>query len=491
MSGHDRKKCLAVAVALTTFSAGTPTWSQSYVAPYETGLRRAAVLSEGPPERLALADRMARWKVSGLSVAIIDDCRIVDARGFGVTARNGTPVAVDTLFQAASVSKPVAAYVALRLVENDILTLDDDIGPQLKVWRLPPSPLLKDNPVTLRGLLSHNAGLGPSGYGGYPRGSALPTLIQTLNGEAPARPKPVEVKAQPGSGWSYSGGGYLVAEQLMIDVTGRPFPALALDIALTPLGMSHSSFVAPAADATNVALGHGADGAPVEGGWHLYPEHAAAGLWSTPSDLARFTLDVMMAGRGSPNTVLGNASADLMIEPAIGPRSLGFVVGGAGTARRFGHDGTNEGYNAMLIAYPETCQGAILMANSDNAKPLMSEVVRAIADVYGWPDPMPSDQQTGTPLTPALIERFVGRYQFVTLPDVPPFAIAGTLDDGFTFERGDGFSEPLIPTTEGLLGPDSGILITASDPDALQTPSITYRRLASTSGAEARRVTAE
>jgi CubicO group peptidase (beta-lactamase class C family) len=409
--------------------------------------------------------------------------------GAGATQLGGPAIRADTLFQAASISKPATAFAALRLVDSGVLTLDDDLRPRLRSWTIPDSPLLAGHPVTLRGILSHSAGLIPGGYGGFEQGSRVPTLIQTLDGVAPARPKPVAVAYTPGTAWRYAGGGYLVAQLLMTEATGQPFAKIMRDQLLKPVGMSRSGFEELSAVAAGAARGHIADGTMVPGGWHIYPELAAAGLWSSAPDLARLALAVMDAERRAPGAILSPAMATEMVEAEIGPRSLGFIVAGEGRARRFEHGGTNEGYNAMLIAFPETCQGAAIMANSDNAKPLINEVLRAIADSYQWPDRMESAGIGGATLTPQIVERFVGTYRFGKLPDVAPFRIVATGASGLMFDRGDGHTEPLFASSEGLFAPDTGVLIKAVGPEARVADTIIYARLGgSADGTEAKRV---
>lgn len=479
---------LIIIATLLVGSAAPATAQRGRTAPrdFSSGLRRAIVTEGTAPERLAIAERMARWHVPGLSVAVIENCRVVAVRSFGVTRVGGQAVRADTLFQAASISKPVAALAALRLVEQGRLDLDADVAARLRSWKIPASPLTQGHPVTLRGILSHSAGLIPGGYGGYPRGGPVPTLIQTLNGTSPAQLKPVRVDYAPGSAWRYSGGGYQVAQLLMTEATGRPFSDLVRDFVLTPARMTRSRFGEPPPSAS-VSSGHDASGLMIKGGWHIFPEYAAAGLWSTPTDLARFAIAVMAANRSRPNAILGPVMTAEMLEAEIGPRSLGFVIGGEGRARQFGHEGSNEGYNSMLIAFPATCQGVALMANSDNAKPLMYEVQRAIADAYGWPDPMASATQRGTAFTPTILERFAGTYRFTELK-VPPFKIVRSDAGGLTFDRGDGHREPLLASPDGLFAPDSGVLIRALSPDAGQAATITYGRVGGRSPAEAQRV---
>ncbi|MHC9084055.1 serine hydrolase domain-containing protein [Luteimonas sp. RIT-PG2_3] len=274
---------------------------------YANTLRRAVVFENGSDRKLSLAERMERWKVPGISVSVINNCEIVDSHGFGITGKNGIGVRSDTLFQAASVTKPVAALAALRLVEQGLLSLDSDVNAELQSWKVPASPFVDGHPVTLRGILSHSAGLVPGGYGGYPHGEPVPTLIQTLDGVTPARPKPVQVAYVPGSDWRYSGGGYLVAQLLMTEKTGKSFERIIDSEVLVPAGMAQSGFAEPSVGG-NVASGHVADGTMVPVGWHVYPELAAASLWSTAPDLARFGLAVRRLLTKSPMPCLSRRS---------------------------------------------------------------------------------------------------------------------------------------------------------------------------------------
>lgn len=497
--GHSSKvkqkrivtKVLVVSI-MTAFSGvlvQTAQAAQSIPA-YASTLRRAVVFENDSGSKLSLADRMERWKVPGISVAVIDNCKIVDSHGFGITRKGGVEVQSDTQFQAASVTKPVAAFAALRLVDQGLLSLDSDVNAELQSWEVPASPFLEGHPITLRGILSHSAGLIPGGYGGYSHSEPVPTLIQTLNGVEPARPKPVQVAYVPGSDWRYSGGGYLVAQLLMTEKTGKSFEKIVHDQVLFPTGMTRSGFAEPSTS-ENVASGHVADGTMVPGGWHVYPELAAASLWSTAPDLASFGLAVMKAVREEPNAMLSPALASQMATANVGPRSLGFEVGGEGKARHFGHDGTNEGYNSSLILYPETCQGAAIMANSDNAKPLIAELLRSIADTYHWPDTMSSTVMKRNPQSPTPAARFQGTYSFTDISGVAPFKIISAGDGSFTFDRGDGHREPLYTASEGLVGPDSGIIIKAISPANGPAETITYSRIGGRGAAKAKRVEPE
>lgn len=344
--------------------------------------------------RWGLVERMAHYGVPGVSVAVIDRGELAWARGYGTVAIGSTDaVTAATRFQAASISKPVAALGALRLVERGHLSLDADIVPLLRRWRLPPSPYTRGRPVTLRGLLTHSAGLGVHGYPGYPAGAPLPSLEQILDGAPPAVTGPTRVEAPPGAQWRYSGGGYSLLQLLIEDRAGAAFAPLMADLVLGPAGMRTSSYrldkSGPARP--DVAQGHRADGATVSGGWHHYPESAAAGLWSTAADLASFATTIVRAvqGGGIISPHLGRAMIAPQVSPAWGApgaaMGLGLAVEEREGQRYFSHSGSNAGYRCHLIASADGACGAAIMTCSDNGDFLITELLQAVADTYEWP----------------------------------------------------------------------------------------------------------
>ena len=339
-----------------------------------------------------LAERMKRLNVPGVSVAVINHSAIEWARGYGVLRTGGHErVGLDTLFQAASISKPVAAAGTLRLVEQGKLDLDEDVNQALQSWKLPENDFTRDQKVTLRRLLSHAGGLTVSGFQGYAADEPLPTLVQILDGVPPANSAPVRVDIPPGTRWRYSGGGYVVLQQLLADVTGEPFPQFMREAVLDRVGMRHSTFdqPLPAHFTRNAAIGHRADGAPLEGRWHTYPELAAAGLWTTPSDLARFAIEIQAAATGRSHRLLSTKMAGEMVSRQIDHWGLGLRVDGFGEMRRFSHSGGNEGFRCFMVAYERTGQGAVVMTNSDNGGELAQELVVSVAREYRWPGYLP------------------------------------------------------------------------------------------------------
>ena len=386
--------------------------SAASIAAVETGLL-PAVLLDGVRDRMALADRMAHHRAPGLSVAVLEVGEVAWARGYGLAdAGTGRQVDPMTRFQAASISKFVTTVAALRLVERGLLDLDEPVNARLRSWHLPENDLTAQQPITLRLLVSHRAGTSVSGYGqGYPRSDPLPTLLQVLDGQPPAYTDPVRVIRAPDELFEYSSGGFAILQQLLEDVTATPFAEFMQETVLGPLGMSESTFEqhSPEPLEAVVAAGHRADGQPIPGGWHVFPEQASGALWTTPTDLLRFALGIQRAARGEAGALLGRQIVAEMLTPqGGGPMGLGLFLDGDGPVKRFSHPGNNAGYHAILTAYAERGQGAAVMVNSDNGWLLQYEVVRAIADVYGWPEYLVS--KTIVSLDPALYDGYVGEY---------------------------------------------------------------------------------
>jgi CubicO group peptidase (beta-lactamase class C family) len=333
-----------------------------------------------------LAERMAHDRVPGVSVALIHGQALEWAEGYGhAEAGTSRQVKADTLFQAASISKPVTAMAALRLVQEGKLDLDSDVNEMLRSWKVPASPAANGKPVTLRLLLKHSAGLNVHGFGGYKRGARIPTLRQVLDGKSPANSKPIHIEYEPGTKVQYSGGGYCVVQQLIEDVTGKPFPAAMRELVLDRIGTTTNTFDQPLPEARMpfAACGHDSKGSVIPGCCHVYPEMAAAGLWTTPSDLARFGIELAKSANGQSNRVLDTKFARLMTSREHGGR-LGLALTSGG-APGFSHNGGNAGFACRLVVL-DSVFGAVVMTNGDNGATLFSEIVRRIMKAYSWPD---------------------------------------------------------------------------------------------------------
>jgi CubicO group peptidase (beta-lactamase class C family) len=263
------------------------------------------------PVCATLAAQMAELHVPGVSVAVVHDGKIEWAQGFGVAALGGKQVDAHTMFQAGSISKPVATLATLRLVQEGKLTLDADVDTELTSWKLPASAAAPGAKVTLRELLTHTAGMTVHGFPGYAQGEAVPTLVQVLDGAKPANTQAIRIETAPGTKWNYSGGGFTVMQQMVIDVAKAPFPKLLHDTVLAPIGMSHSTYEQPlsAAMQADAATPYDGKGAPVPGGAHTYPE-MAAGLWTTPTDLAKYIIEVQRSLDGQAKSDDDQRDAD-------------------------------------------------------------------------------------------------------------------------------------------------------------------------------------
>jgi len=345
-------------------------------------LPRVLIAGQAVPTR-TLADRMAHHRVPAVSVAVINGHRVEWAKAWGMAdVAAGRPATERTLFQAASISKPVAATAALTLVEEGKLDLDADVNRYLTSWKMPDTSVAQGEKVTVRRLLTHTAGLTVHGFPGYARTERIPNAVDVLDGKG--NTDPVRIATRPGLLWRYSGGGYTVLQVLLGDVTGKPFDVLMRERVLAPAGMTLSTYASPLPEARwpEAATGYRPAGAPVEGDWHAYPEQAAAGLWTTPSDLARWGLAILSTYDGREGGVLSPAMAQQMLTPGLGGYGLGPAVA---SGVSFSHGGANEGFRCVLVVFFDG-RGAAVMTNSDRGADLAREILGTLAADYGWPD---------------------------------------------------------------------------------------------------------
>jgi CubicO group peptidase (beta-lactamase class C family) len=427
---------LAMFIALPA-AAEAPADQAAQIKAVESGLRPGLVVKGETVPLRTLEERMRKYNVPGVSIAVIDHGKIVWTKAYGVvTAGKPEKVTTETRFQAASISKPVSAAAALGLVVEGKLSLDEPVNSKLKGWQIPPSDKYPGYSPTLRGLLSHSAGLGVHGFEGYAVGAPIPTVVQILDGLPPANSPAVRIDGTPGK-WSYSGGGTTIAQKLMTDVTGKDFPTLMQERVLGPVGMTHSNYgVLSAANEKYGATGHKGDGKPIEGRWHIYPELAPAALWTTPTDLAKLGLAMTRALHGDGKAGIDPKVAALLTErqpgldTGFGGMGLGFFLNEEGKAKSFSHGGANEGFRAQFTVYPDTGQGVAVMTNGDTGSSLAAEIIRSVAAAYHWAD---SDvrEVVLVPSDPAVQARFVGTYSV----DIAPVTMALRVDGGRLFVR--------------------------------------------------------
>jgi CubicO group peptidase (beta-lactamase class C family) len=338
---------------------------------------------------LTLQEVMAKLHTPGVSVAVIKDFKVHWAKGYGVgDVKTGRPVEVDTLFQAASISKPTFAMAALKYVQDGRFSLDEDVNKLLRSWHVLDSEFTRQRPVTPRSLFSHTSGADDGfGFPGYAPSAPLPTIVQILNGEKPSNVGPVKFARAPYQGYKYSGGGIEIMQLALTELLGTPFAEMMQNTLLGPLGMSNSTYQQPLPEtmAAHASRAHDSDGKAMDAPWHVYPEQAAAGLWTTPSDLAQVAIELQRALQGPSGKVLQQTTAREMIAPTgAGPFGVGFQIEQKGQGWYFSHSGGNWGFRCHLLAHVRKGYGVVIMTNSDSGGGVIDEIEARVAAAYGW-----------------------------------------------------------------------------------------------------------
>jgi CubicO group peptidase (beta-lactamase class C family) len=285
------------------------------------------------------------------------------------------------------------------------------VNSELTTWKLPESDAAKGKPVTLRELLTHTGGTTVHGFPGYAQGEPVPTLVQVLNGEKPANTAPIRIEAEPGTKWNYSGGGFTIMQMMAIDAARQPFPKLLHDTVLAPIGMKHSTYEQPLpATMGPAATPYNADGTAVPGGAHTYPEMAAAGLWTTASDLALYVRENQQSLEGKANHVLSQEMTHEMMKSGMGRWGLGVQIGGSEADRYFSHGGVNAGFEALFVGYENHGDGAVVMTNAQGGSRLADQVMHSIAAEYEWPD-FKQVVRTEVKVDPVVLAKYAGTYE--------------------------------------------------------------------------------
>ncbi len=369
------------------------------------------------PEPATLDSRMTYHNTPAISVAVIKDGELAWAKAWGKASEEADRDATtETLFQAASISKPVAAMAALDLAEEGLIDLDGDVNEYLKRWQIPANEFTEDEKVTVRRILNHTAGLTVWGFPGYDPNGEIATSIEVLEGKG--NTDPVKVYREPGLDWQYSGGGYTVMQVLVEDVADSDFADVMEQRVLEPLGMTRSTYEQPLPDSLReiAATGYRRSGVPVAGTAHVYPEQAAAGLWTTPSELAKYLLGVRAMAAGEPGVLAAETTA-MMLEPGKNDHGLGPGISFADDGKRFGHGGSNEGFKCNMFLSLDGGYGAVVMTNADPGFTLGREVMHALASYYDWPGFEPDIKAVLERSYEDLV-RYEGTYRFEGYGDV-------------------------------------------------------------------------
>ena len=398
------------------FSAATifgQTSVKEEIKAFENGLLPAVLIKGKATKNLNLSERMKHYNVPGMSVAVVRNGKLLFAKGYGLAdTKTGKKIDVNTLFQAGSISKPVAALAALKLVDEGKVDLDRNVNFYLKKWKVAENKFTKKEKVTLRRLLTHTAGMTVHGFPGYSQNVDFPERYKSFKMEK-AIPRKFLLTTVPGTIWRYSGGGYTVMEQLVEDVSGMPFAVYLEKKILKPLGMKNSTYAQPLPKKwkKNVSAAFTGQGKLYKGLWHNYPEQAAAGLWTTPTDLAKYVIEIQKALAGKSNKILSTKIIKQMLTKDKNGWGLGPSLGGEGENLTFGHGGKNAGFTNNMRAFAYKGDAVILMTNADRGGALNSEAQRGISSLYKW-NLFKSIIIDNVKLTQKQIDAIVGTYHY-------------------------------------------------------------------------------
>lgn len=402
----------------------------AYTARFESNLLPDTPIAGEPG--WSLSARMKRYEVPGLQVAVLKNGQLIWTKGYGMAEPSKRrPVTSQTMFDAGSISKVVTALAIIKLADSGQLSLDAPVNTLLRSWKLPENTFTQKTPVTLRHLLTHTAGTNVGGFWGYLETEPQPTLSQILDGLPPASNAPIRVEGEPGKSWRYSGGGYVILQQILEDITGKPFAEAMDTIVFRPLGMTRSTYVQGMPPQFRADAAVPTSSASYFRGRRLHPHAAAAGLYTTAADLSRFVEAIYRSYKGEANGFLSREMARQMIEPTVLDRepwdrsfvnrrntqkdqALGLMQisrnGASGEAKYTFHDGLNAGFRSRLMFNAQNGDGVIVLYNSDGNEEFLQEVTRAAAFAHDWKDWV-SPPITPLPLSNRELDRYVGRYR--------------------------------------------------------------------------------
>lgn len=345
------------------------------------------LFSTKPEDKWTLSERMSHHKIYGLSIAVIKGYKIEWAKAYGwADADEKRPVTTETLFQAASISKSLNAVGILKLVQDKKLALNTDINAYLTTWKFPYNEASKGREINLADLLSHSAGLTIHGFPGYEKGDKIPTVSEILDGKKPANTLAVRSQFEPGLKTQYSGGGTTISQLIVMDITKVPYAKYMWSNVLKPLGMKNSTYEQPplSKKAQQLATGYKMNQKEISGKYHIYPEQAAAGLWTNPTDLSQYIIDTQLSLLGKSNKVLSKEMTQLRLKPYLDKSAaLGVFIKTDTNNTYFGHGGANEGFRCQYYGSLEGGNGVVVMVNSDNGQ-IVQELINSVVLIYGW-----------------------------------------------------------------------------------------------------------
>jgi CubicO group peptidase (beta-lactamase class C family) len=371
------------------------------------------IQTEGQP-LWTIEERMKHYKLNGVSVAVIRNYKMEWAKGYGwADAAKKIPVTEKTLFQAASISKSLNGVGVLKLVQDGKLDPDKDINQYLTSWKFPYDTVAKNKIINTKNLLSHTAGLTVHGFGGYSNKDTIPTIVQILNGTKPANSDPIRSMFAPGLRSEYSGGGVTISQMILMDITHQPYDKFMYEQVLKPMGMTSSTYTEPPVNIKPelLATAYRDNGTEIEGKYNIYPEQAAAGLWTNPTDLSKYIIETQLAYQGKSSKVLNQATTKLRLTPYLDKSAaLGVFIDDLEGTKYFQHGGANEGFRCQYFGSLEGGNGVVVMVNSDDGS-IMNEIMNSVAKVYNFKGLYRSKVYKEVAVDSTVLQSYVGKYE--------------------------------------------------------------------------------
>jgi len=403
----------------------------------ETNITGGLLVNDEKPA--TIQERMAKYKVKGMSIAVIHDYKIVWAKGYGwADEGEKRPVTPETLFEPGSISKSLNAVGVLKLAQDGKIDLNQDINTYLKSWKFPYDSLSKGKKITVANLLSHTAGLTVHGFPGHPIDGPVPTLLQVLDGIKPSYTPAVRSQFEPGLRFQYSGGGTSISQVILTDIVQQPYDVWMYEHVLKPIGMTHSTYAQPLAANLRpiAATAYNRDGYPLKGKFHVYPEQAAAGLWMTPSDLCNYIIDMQLAYQGKPSRVLSPEMVKLHLTPYIDKNAaMGTFVVNMDSALYFQHSAGNDGFSGIFYGSLSGGYGVAVFQNTDKFQ-ILPEVVNSVAKAYNWKNFYKAPvRKTAIHVSDDVIKTYEGIYLYDN-----SFAAIGKRDNAYYFYTDETFA---------------------------------------------------
>ncbi|AYN03211.1 serine hydrolase [Flavobacterium sp. 140616W15] len=370
-------------------------------------------------DSLNIDKQLEKNKLAGFSVVVFENYKIVYSNQFGVKSMDSKErMDQNTAFSTASISKPITALLCFMLEEKGLINLDDPIDGYLKRWHLPKSKFTANNSPTWRQFLNHTAGTTQSGFADHYEGDTIPTIKESLLGKIPRYDKEIDFLFTPGTGWAYSGGGYVIVQMALEDTFNKSMAELAATYIFSPLGLKNTTMIQPNEKGfpINVAFVHDENGKVIRTGLPITPQVGASGMWSTPTDLAKIAIEMQNALRNKNNKVISHNVAKKVTEVT----ALKDAVGGwsYGWQKSFGYNnydwficnGSNTGVGGSVFATMTDGNGFVFLTNGEkpNRFPVMGQTQRKLLTLMDWNGKMVNDEIQEMPS--GLKQKLIGTY---------------------------------------------------------------------------------